>query len=468
MLSPLLKVTSNKLENHHGHRAKASCKNPPSDRPFKRPRLASTLVMAPPFDSSSSTSSQLSNILHQSRPISTSRPSDGRSGDTLRRGHSDGDVLASESNVKSRMSAESILGDAEIWMERQDLPSRAQMAANRAAIMAADRRKRLSGHQEDQTRRRSSSSLSFVHPPSARSRHGAPYLGNDRPLVGSSGPLNSHPTQRITDRLLPRGPSIETVQNHHSREISLPRWQPDVEVSECPICGTTFSFWYRKHHCRKCGRVVCAHCCPNRITIPRQFIVHPPEDAGPSPSAPTGTGPEVVDLTGDDDTPNSAMDPQGRPRSSDYRIDPALGSGQEVRLCNPCVPDPNSLPQLPHPSSSHRTFDSFPRPDGVPSNQRHPSMPGLASSGDEQQPTIDRRVSSGRSEYRSVDASRYESSMGSLAALTSNPTNLSTNRRHSHASRPLGSPISPPGYSSMYGSAPDHTAHQVIVQCHLT
>ncbi|EHA25918.1 hypothetical protein ASPNIDRAFT_143971, partial [Aspergillus niger ATCC 1015] len=50
-------------------------------------------------------------------------------------------------------------------------------------------------------------------------------------------------------------------------------WQPDAEVTKCPICGTTFSFWYRKHHCRKCGRVVCASCSPHRITIPRQFIV---------------------------------------------------------------------------------------------------------------------------------------------------------------------------------------------------
>jgi hypothetical protein len=34
------------------------------------------------------------------------------------------------------------------------------------------------------------------------------------------------------------------------REIVLPRWQPDAEVTFCPICRTQFSFFVRKHHCR--------------------------------------------------------------------------------------------------------------------------------------------------------------------------------------------------------------------------
>lgn len=30
----------------------------------------------------------------------------------------------------------------------------------------------------------------------------------------------------------------------------LPPWQPDSEVSHCPVCGSQFTFFYRKHHCR--------------------------------------------------------------------------------------------------------------------------------------------------------------------------------------------------------------------------
>ncbi len=33
-------------------------------------------------------------------------------------------------------------------------------------------------------------------------------------------------------------------------EIVLPRWQPDSEVTYCPICHTQFSIFVRKHHCR--------------------------------------------------------------------------------------------------------------------------------------------------------------------------------------------------------------------------
>ena len=33
-------------------------------------------------------------------------------------------------------------------------------------------------------------------------------------------------------------------------DFTLPRWQPDAEVTRCPICGSQFGFFIRKHHCR--------------------------------------------------------------------------------------------------------------------------------------------------------------------------------------------------------------------------
>lgn len=119
------------------------------------------------------------------------------------------------------------------------------------------------------------------------------------------------------------------------QEIDMPRWQPDTEVTSCPICGTVFSFWYRKHHCRKCGRVVCASCSPHSIVIPRQFIVRPPDTSTSPPSSSPPSHTPVVDLTVDDSTP---FTPLTSP------INPALGGGEKVRLCNPCVPDPNPNP----------------------------------------------------------------------------------------------------------------------------
>ena len=121
-----------------------------------------------------------------------------------------------------------------------------------------------------------------------------------------------------------------------------PRWQPDEEVSSCPICGTVFNFWHRKHHCRKCGRVVCASCSPHSIVIPRQYIVRPPDSLTSHPHSSPVSQPPVVDLTSDDLIhPFSAV------------VNPALGGGEKVRLCNPCVPDPNPNPLGYGPSHVH-------------------------------------------------------------------------------------------------------------------
>lgn len=150
------------------------------------------------------------------------------------------------------------------------------------------------------------------------------------------------------------------------QDVNLPRWQPDAEVTSCPICGTIFSFWYRKHHCRKCGRVVCAACSPHRITIPRQYIVRPPESTTSPPGSSPSAEPTVIDLTGDETAVSNPV------------LNPALGGGEEVRLCNPCVPDPNPNPlgyealRPPGHRSTHSlssTMGSFWPPDNRSSRQ---------------------------------------------------------------------------------------------------
>ena len=45
-------------------------------------------------------------------------------------------------------------------------------------------------------------------------------------------------------------PSLPEPRSQQDRDIMIPTWQPDSEVSDCPICGIEFGFWYRKHHCR--------------------------------------------------------------------------------------------------------------------------------------------------------------------------------------------------------------------------
>lgn len=46
------------------------------------------------------------------------------------------------------------------------------------------------------------------------------------------------------------------------------QWVADAEVGQCPCCQTVqFSMFDRRHHCRRCGRVVCAHCSPHRRLV---------------------------------------------------------------------------------------------------------------------------------------------------------------------------------------------------------
>lgn len=47
-----------------------------------------------------------------------------------------------------------------------------------------------------------------------------------------------------------RGHRHSGVSRRVSSDFALPRWQPDVEITYCPICHTQFSFFVRKHHCR--------------------------------------------------------------------------------------------------------------------------------------------------------------------------------------------------------------------------
>ncbi|KAF3920004.1 hypothetical protein ABW21_db0201538 [Orbilia brochopaga] len=126
---------------------------------------------------------------------------------------------------------------------------------------------------------------------------GAPY-----PYLIPSEPRLAQPVRPQRDLGVPLSPEV-------------PPWQPDSAVNNCPICGSAFTFFYRKHHCRKCGRVVCAPCSPHRIVIPKSFVVYPPN-------------------TLEAEMPSQTyIDPTGNRRHSYVGGD----TGVEVRICNHCL-----------------------------------------------------------------------------------------------------------------------------------
>jgi len=45
-------------------------------------------------------------------------------------------------------------------------------------------------------------------------------------------------------------------------------WDADKSSGSCTLCGNEFTFLHRRHHCRKCGRLVDAECSNQKIKIP--------------------------------------------------------------------------------------------------------------------------------------------------------------------------------------------------------
>lgn len=90
-----------------------------------------------------------------------------------------------------------------------------------------------------------------VGTPASDWRRRSSYAGPADPVAEGNNPPAAR-AERAMNRSVRSGPS------HPNRSaamaslpaVSLPRWQPDAEVTYCPICHTQFSFFIRKHHCR--------------------------------------------------------------------------------------------------------------------------------------------------------------------------------------------------------------------------
>eukprot|EP00039_Didymoeca_costata_P030595 m.30381 g.30381 ORF g.30381 m.30381 type:complete len:241 (+) comp8198_c0_seq1:241-963(+) len=56
-----------------------------------------------------------------------------------------------------------------------------------------------------------------------------------------------------------------------------PDWAPDESSTSCQICSDKFTLINRRHHCRRCGKLVCKKCAPKNNTRPiKEFGIHDP------------------------------------------------------------------------------------------------------------------------------------------------------------------------------------------------
>lgn len=79
--------------------------------------------------------------------------------------------------------------------------------------------------------------------------------GHTRPSLSVVGREDSIPYSTQTSETTGGRSTDAAVPEHTSGrriipEFVVPRWQPDAEVTYCPICQSQFNIFVRKHHCR--------------------------------------------------------------------------------------------------------------------------------------------------------------------------------------------------------------------------
>lgn len=52
-------------------------------------------------------------------------------------------------------------------------------------------------------------------------------------------------------------------------------WKPDSSAIDCAVCHTTFTLFFRRHHCRKCGDIVCDSHSRQRVPLDQHARYHP-------------------------------------------------------------------------------------------------------------------------------------------------------------------------------------------------
>ncbi|KAI8336341.1 hypothetical protein BC941DRAFT_514515 [Chlamydoabsidia padenii] len=76
-------------------------------------------------------------------------------------------------------------------------------------------------------------------------------------------------------------PTAVTLVNRLSSSVTGPpsrhHWKSDSEVEHCEYigCATSFGFFERRHHCRKCGDIFCSQHCSSYFRLDQDCQFHP-------------------------------------------------------------------------------------------------------------------------------------------------------------------------------------------------
>ncbi|WPH03346.1 Hypothetical protein R9X50_00622400 [Acrodontium crateriforme] len=98
--------------------------------------------------------------------------------------------------------------------------------------------------------------------------------------VASSSP----PDSQLSDSqmsMLKRGLSYAGSESfsddleHVTGQPTTAHWKPDASGSNCSVCHQAFTWFFRRHHCRRCGDLVCDAHSRRRIPLDQNARPHP-------------------------------------------------------------------------------------------------------------------------------------------------------------------------------------------------
>ncbi|XP_055996972.1 pleckstrin homology domain-containing family F member 2-like isoform X4 [Ostrea edulis] len=148
----------------------------------------------------------------------------------------------------------------------------------------------------------------------------------------------SHIKKCVDDLLIKQGKTQNTDNDS-------PVWVPDADATLCMHCKKSqFTLINRRHHCRKCGIVVCKDCSSNKWLLPQQsskplrvcLTCHQALSNTKAP-VPASNTPVIDDSSGD-----SSEDEDEEPSSQDVNEESRLPS-EVLKVCLDKPQDVNTL-----------------------------------------------------------------------------------------------------------------------------
>jgi len=71
----------------------------------------------------------------------------------------------------------------------------------------------------------------------------------------------------INDAIIEAKKKLRSRNLRTSTTLPAAVWVPDEFQDRCSLCNSSFTFLNRKHHCRKCGSLVCSNCSSKKMII---------------------------------------------------------------------------------------------------------------------------------------------------------------------------------------------------------